>query len=237
MLILDYTASTVASTIEIHTGSTTAPAAGGPKINVWTDDAPGPIVANVYSPYPNAVAQNVIIAMAVFSGSPSAVALTQPIVVPGGIGQAAGSIQITEGAPGAFQAGMYLALCIQDQAHNYNTQVTWSNPQGANAPVVTTNNTASSLVAHYYAWNSGTGCLYIRIDSQSLSTLGVITISNLKYDVVSDAVLGPVFVRVFDTNVTQGGPVQSSLGSYIDQTVSNAIVSNAVGLCSGRRLV
>ena len=36
----------------------------------------------------------------------------------------------------------------------------------------------------------------IDIDSDTVSTLGVITVSNLKFNVVSDAVLGPVFIRV-----------------------------------------
>lgn len=229
--ILDYTESTVASTIEIHTGSATAPAAGGPRINVWNNASPGPIFVNVYSDG-DTVASNVVIAMAVFGGSPSAAAVSQPVIYPGLLGQAGGNITITEGFPGAFQNGDYYSLCVVNLAKNQNTQVTWSNPQGVNAPVVTTNSSASGLIAHYYSWSSGTNCLTIRVDSSSLVTLGVITISNLKFDVVPDAGLGPVFIHVFNNannNI-------SSAGRALDQYVSNATVGVPVSLTSGSAL-
>ena len=156
--ILNYTASTVASTIEIHTGSATAPSSGGPRINVWNSAEPGPIFLDVESGG-DTVARNVIFAMAVYSGSPIATALSQPVIVPGGLNQVGGDITITEGRPGAFEDGEEISLCIMDSAFNQNSQVSWSSPVGVNAPFVSTNSTASGLIAHFDQFDSDPWCL------------------------------------------------------------------------------
>jgi hypothetical protein len=210
-----YTASTVASTIEIRDGTSSAPSpsapTNGPRINVFSDALPGPVAVDVSSGG-NDVGLNIVIAMRAYSGTPMVAALSQPTVLRGQLGQAGGDITITEGAPGQFYSGLEFSLCIEPRGTTFNRDVFWSTPVGANAPVVTTNNAQSNLTAHIDLSTSNSSCLTVDVDSNSVNALGVITIRNLKFDVTPDAVLGPVFVRVTDT------------ASLVNQVVSNATV-------------
>jgi hypothetical protein len=138
-------------------------------------------------------------------------------VVRGMLNQATGSITFTEGAPNQFGDIYDLELCLVYPSVSDNNAYIWSNPVGANAPVVTTNSTVSGLIASFDFFASGDECLEININDTGLSGLGTITISNLKLDVKTDAPLGPVFVRVYtDTE----GPSASQLQA----TVSPATV-------------
>ena len=202
--VLPYTGSSVASTIEIRDGTATAPAASGatngPKVNVPNYMTPGQTYVRVYNDGTQ-VADNIVIAVRAYTGTPTATASAQLPVIRGMLNQAAGSITFTEGAPNQFGSYYYLELCLVYPSTSYEGAYIWSSPTGANAPVVTTNSTVSGLIATFDPVRSGDGCIWLNTTDSGLSGLGTITVSNLKLDVKTDAQLGPVFVRIY-TNMT-----------------------------------
>jgi len=232
--ITNYTASTVASTIEIRSGTSAAPdasaATNGPKVSVWPSATPGPVYVDVWSDDAQ-VGDNIIIAQMAYAGTPTATTSGQLTVIRGLLNQATGSITFTEGAPNQFGTNYDLELCLVYPSTSYQGAYIWSNPVGANAPVVTTNNTVSGLIARFDPAHSGDGCLDIDVDDMGLGGLGSITISNLKLDVKTDAQLGPIFVRVYtDTRNNNEGPSSSAL---LQATVSPATVAQKTAISLG----
>jgi len=221
-----YTSSTVASTIEIRDGTSGTAAASaptnGPKINVVNSAIPGQVYVRVYD-YDMQIADNIVIGVRAYTGTPTATTSGQLTVLRGMLNQASGSITFTEGAPNQFGPSFGLELCLVFPSVSDNHAFIWSNPTGANQPVVTTNSTVSGLIATFMPTSSDE-CIHISVTDTGLSGLGSITISNLKLDVKGDAPLGPVFVRIY----TGGGPNGSQLlnghSGLLQATVSPAIV-------------
>jgi hypothetical protein len=237
-----YTVSTIASTIEIRDGSTSAPlasgATNGPKINVPNSSLPGPVYVDVFSDAPNAglggttiqVGDNIVIAVRAYSNTPIVTVSGQPTVTRGGLGQAIGNIIITEGSPNQFDSLGEFLLCPVDPSGSFTGAWSFSSPVGVNAPVVTTNNSVSGLIAFFDATPDILGCLDIDIDDSGLAGLGVITLSNLKVDVKADAPLGNLFVRVFDGDSLVVAPL------LVNQIVSPAKVGTGVAGTATTRL-
>lgn len=231
LTVLPYTASTVASTIEIRDGTSSAPVVSGPtngpKVNVPNYMSPGQTYVRVYNDEVQ-VADNIVIAVRAYTGTPTATTSGQLPAVRGLLNQMTGSITFTEGAPNQFGNIYDLELCLVYPSVSDNNAYIWSNPVGANAPVVTTNSTVSGLIASFDFFQSGDDCLEININDTGLSGLGTITISNLKLDVKTDAPLGPVFVRIYtDTE----GPSASQLQATVSPATvveKKAITINAV---------
>lgn len=225
--ILVYNASTVASTIEIRDGTATAPAASaptaGPRVNVPLDELPGPVWIRAWA-NGNQLSDNVVIAVRAYTGTPTARAHAQLPVLRGIINQLTGDITFTEGAPGQMGNDWWLSACLVQPAGSFVPAYMWSNPVGANAPVVTTNSAVSGLVATHVPSAEDT-CLYLQVADSGLSGLGTITMSNLRVDVKTDAPLGPVFVRIYagDDMYIPNGPGQVA-GANLVATVSPATV-------------
>jgi hypothetical protein len=221
-----YSASTVASTIQIRDGTATAPLAAaptaGPKVNVGLWQTPGPTWVHVYA-NGDRIAENLVIAVRAYTGTPTARAHAQLPVLRGVINQLTGDITFTEGAPNQFGNYWWLEMCLVRPAVPDTHSYLWSNPVGANAPVVTTNSAVSGLIAIFRpdAWSDR--CINLEVLDSGLSGLGTITISNLRLDVKKDAPLGAVFVRVRAVdhwNWTANGPGPGTLVA----TVSPATV-------------
>lgn len=212
--IYGYTKSTAASTIKFYTGTSSAPGTTGPVVNVSAGTTPGPVHVTVYTTYRSSIgASQVVVANKVWSTTPIASSTLTP-VYRGGSGQAVGNIVISEGYPGMFQPGNTISMCIVSDSNAASAPALWSNPTGSRMPVVTTNNSASGLVATY-DWAYGNSyCLSVTINTKSLNSIGQITVSNLKMSVASNAPFGPIRVKV-------GGTV-------IDETVTPASVNPVV---------
>ena len=187
------------------------------------------------------VGDNIVIAIRAYSGTPIVTVSSQPNVARGGIAQPMGNIIITEGAPNQFESLNEFQICLVTQTGFFNPgDYDWSSPIGINQPVVSTNSTVSGLIAFLDASDPDVGsCFDINIDDTSITGLGVITISNLKIDVRSNAPLGAVFVRVFDGDDLDcetgilGCVVDADL---VNQVVSPAKVGNPVAGTAGTRL-
>jgi len=232
-----YTVSTVASTIEIRDGSATAPAASGaangPKINVSNSSLPGAVYVDVYADSSDIaktgqVGDNIVIAVRAYSNTPIVTVSGQPNVTRGGLGQAAGNIIITEGAPNQFAGLFGFLVCPVNPSGAFTSAWAFSSPVGVNAPVVSTNSTVSGLIATFDPTPATAGCLDIDVTDGGLAGLGVITLSNLKIDVLADAPLGNLFARVFDN----GGPTPVLL----NQIVSPAKIGTGVAGTATTRL-
>jgi hypothetical protein len=234
-----YTVSTVASTIEIRDGSATAPAASGatngPKVNVDNGATPGPVYVDVWSDAPNAgfagatqVGDNIVIAVRAYSNTPIVSVSGQPTVTRGGLGQAIGNIIITEGAPNQFEDLEDFLVCPVNPSGAFTSAWSFSSPVGVNQPVVSTNSTVSGLIALFDPTPDVAGCLDIEVDDAGLAGLGVITLSNLKVDVLADAPLGNLFVRVFDNDL--------AAPQLLNQIVSPAKIGTGVAGTATTRL-
>ncbi len=249
LTVLLYSSSTVASTIEIRDGTSTAPAASaptaGPKINVPNSEIPGQVYVRVWADIETPpcegdycadmqIADNIVIAVRAYTGTPTASASGQLPVLRGILNQATGSVTITEGAPNQFRdlyrdATFRVGLCLVYPSVSDNGAFIWSNPVGVNAPVVTTNSTVSGLIATFDASESGDECLSLFVTDTGLSGLGTITISNLKLDVKVDAPLGPLFVRIYtDQRICTEGCF--TVSGKLQATVSPASVIVAKAL-------
>jgi hypothetical protein len=231
-----YTVSTVASTIEIRDGSATAPAASGaangPKINVSNSALPGPVYVDVFADSSNTgktgqVGDNIVIAVRAYSNTPIVTVSGQPTVTRGGLGQAIGNIIITEGAPNQFSALGGFQVCPVNPSGAFTSAWAFASPVGVNQPVVSTNSTVSGTIATFDPTPATAGCLELDVTDSGLTGLAVITLSNLKVDVLADAPLGNLFARVFDD---PGG------ASLLNQIVSPAKIGTGVAGTAATRL-
>lgn len=219
-----YTASTVASTIEVRAGvdaANTAPKPSGPNngatVNVASTATPGPTTVQVSISATGAagVPQGapVVVAMRALAGTPIVAAVSQPFVQAGGINQPAGDITITEGATGNFVPGETITLTLVGQTLSINADTFFANTSGVGMPIVTTNNGTSGLVASLTAMTTST--ITVTVNNGAVGALGVITISGIKYNVNVGTANGPVFLMV--AKATGGGAAFSSV-------VSNATI-------------
>lgn len=221
-----FSASTVASTIEVRAGidaASTAPAPSGPTagatVNVAATAMPGPTLAQVSISALTTGASlvplgaPVVVAMRALAGTPIVAAVSQPFMQAGALNQAAGNITIAEGATGNFAAGQDITLSLVDRALTRNLDTFFANIAGVGMPIVSTNNAVSGLVAHLHSMTPHT--ITVRVLSPAIGPLGVITISGIRYNVNVGTASGPVLLRVGST----GTP-----GAAFDAVVSNAMI-------------
>jgi hypothetical protein len=165
-------------------------------------------------------------------------AVSQPVIDRGDTDALAGNITITETLNGQFKPGQVIFVQILARANTLRQDVLLNTANTNNQPIVTTN-AASGLATSPPTFGGITPnpivcqnaiplvaiCGFaFTITQQSFGpTLGQITISNLHYFVLPDAVNGPVQVQVSSSGLT-GGPVN---GVAFQSVVSNARVGAA----------
>ncbi len=228
-----YSASTVASTIEVRAGvdaANTAPKPSGPNngatVNVGSGLLPGPTLVQVSisaTGAPGGTPQGapVVVAMRALAGSPIVAAASQPFVTAGGMNQVAGDVTISEGSTANFAAGETISLCLVTQALTISTDTFFANTAGVGMPIVTTNNATSGLVASItYSstlCSSTVGGFQVKVENGAIGALGVITVSGLKYNVNVGSANGPVFLQVMKLALP-------AVGTDFNQVVSNATI-------------
>jgi len=245
-----YSASTVASTIEIRGSDSTGAVLpsgpnNGPRVSVPNNLQPGPTqmainvgpLANMGEDNEGAFVGLVTNAIRAYKSGIVVTALSQPFIAPGTTGPA-GNITIAETLNGQLQAGEVIECRILSPATNENQQTYLATATSNGLPIVSTN-LATGLSAHLSDWWS-TG-FDITIDQQAFAPgLGVITVSNLNYTNVAGAITGPVTVECFRTTNNLGLPTQfaprisiSSGGVDFDSFISNAVIGTAPTLSIG----
>jgi len=262
-----FSASTVASTIEIvgQASGTTAAAlpAGannGPQVNVPNSLAPGTTQMSLWvgsistvNGTPDAPGGtnfgSVANAVRVFQNSLKVAALSQPAILPGATGAAAGNLQLTETQVGQLNGGAVVCVDIVPRTSTtYETarqDVFFTSATTNDLPVITTDGKSGLLASSVATYlTQGQNCLsqnntntqatqgayafQFSITQGSISAPGQVTISNIKYNVLTDAALGAVQVNVYI--VTTGTAIQQSQG-----VVSNALIGkfSTVNLTAG----
>jgi hypothetical protein len=224
----------------------------GPRVNVDYNEQPQQVYVNGWLvntgnlPAPNwsgaslAVGTNIVVAYIGYGSTISVKALSAPYVQKGVSGQLAGSIQISESRPG--QLGYFYVCLPQSSLALASPNVTFSSFGEYNAgfytadmPRIDTNNAQSGMTATFDGWftrNAGydyyrsplMACFDVDV-SASLTGPGVVTISNILYDVKSDAPNGGVQVEIFnaslfDKPLASAGPF--FYGDGFDKTIINA---------------
>lgn len=180
-----------------------------------------------------AVGVPVVVAYLTYANAPKVIALSAPYMAKGGVHQLAGSLQITEGYPGQFTTG-YINVCLpQSSMANSSPAVNFSGFSdiqqyaASDLPRIDTNNAASGMTAYFNDWTTfstsarnwlDVPCFELYVDHGSLTAPGVITISNILYDVKSDAPNGPIQVEVSN----YGDAYNHYYGDTFDTTVVNA---------------
>jgi hypothetical protein len=231
-----FTASTVASTIEIR-GTDAADvvlASGslnGPRVNVPSGLAPGPLLANVVIGTLAQVSVGTVVqttvsnAVRAFRNQPVVAAVNQAVLAAGTTNGLLGNITITETQAGQFKAGDTCNVEIEEGANPAgNSQVVqFLSGLTADRPLVGTNTGSGLLVGAVTGIDEDE--FDFSITQQAVGTLGVITISNMHVRVLGDAFNQTVLVTV-DCN----GAVD------ILQTVSPARIGNPVAGTAATRL-
>ena len=242
-----YTASTVASTIEIRGSAADgtmlgAGAAHGPQINVPASMTPGPStlslrVSSTSFPASGTQFDLVVNAVRVYGGSPIVAAVSNPEIYRGQINQAAGDVTITETQ--TWQLG---GPTINDQTIHF--QIVPNNQRdilpsvyfdtNRNLPVVSTNGAVTGLVAHFGGFFSATH-FDVVVDQRAFVPItgawvpGVITVSNIKYNTTTDAAYGHVELQVCTGLASESdrAPVWAAENpANISDVVTNAHVVN-----------
>lgn len=127
-------------------------------------------------------------------------------------------------------------MCLVQPAGSFVPAFVWSSPVGANAPLVTTNSAVSGLVAMHVP-AAEDRCLYLRVIDGGGSGLGTITISNLRLDVLTDAPLGPVFVRVYaGSEMSVGDSTVANGMTNLVATGGNTLAGQRVNVLVARRI-
>ena len=233
-----FTASTVASTIEIR-GSDTAgvilPAGSlnGARINVPLALAPGSVQASIFVggslptiPTPLG-AQLVSPAIRAFQNNVTVTAASQPRCDPGATDCLAGNLVITETQNGQLRVGTVITVTIVQRSTTQRPDVLLQTTSTNQTPIVSTNAPASGLLTTPVGVTCTPSSIFgisvcnfaVKVTQQSFGpTFGVITLSNIHYVVAADAVNGPVNVDV------TGTPVPAGNGQAFDSVVSNATI-------------
>jgi hypothetical protein len=180
-------------------------------------------------------------AIRVYRNSLSIVALSQPSMAAGSVNALAGNLQLTETQLGQLDAGDLVCVEILPRTSASSAQARRDVFMGAastnNLPVVETNGNASGLLASSLATIDDEDCdtttvepvagaisFSFNITQGSVNTLGVITIKNIHYTVLTDAINGPIQVNVF---VDPVGGIQQSQGIVSNARVGAVAVAEA----------
>jgi hypothetical protein len=234
-----YSASTgTAASISIVGANAAGPlpvlATNGPTLSVMNNAHPGPVMMTVTTGggVTPTFSTQVTNGMRVYKGGVVVTALSQPYIAPGTTG-AAGDITIAETLNGQLTAGEEIWCGVLDSAMNENQQIYLSVANSNDLPTVTTN-TSSGLIAHVVASQQYSDGFTIEVDQQAYApSLGVITVQNIHYSVVSGTTTGPINLECYPEYLnnfighpsTPSQPLFGSSNGYdFDAFVSNAIV-------------
>jgi hypothetical protein len=221
-----YTASTVASTVEIRgtdpaTGNTplASGANNGPQVNVMNSLRPGTtqmlLVTTGYGPL-GLVAN----AVRAYKNALTIAAVSIPYISAGATMAPAGNLTLTETQNGQLDAGTVICVEIVPRTSVTPETATRDVYLGAastnDLPVITTNGNTSGLLAHQVEYfgqhacneiTSSTGAgitlgqtataFAFQITQGSINALGSITISGIKYTALTNAVNGPVQLNIY----------------------------------------
>ncbi len=233
-----FTASTVASTIEIRGSDTSGAILGsgatnGPNINVPLVLSPGSsqaalTISSVVPLVPVSLGTQLVSnAIRAFQNSVTVTAASQPRCTPGATDCLAGNIVVTETQNGQLRVGTVITVTLVQRSTTQRPDVLLQTTSTNQTPIVATNAPASGLLTTPVGVTCVPSSIFgvsvcnfaVKVTQQSFGpTFGTITFSNMHYVVAPDAVNGPVNV-----NVT-GVPVPAGNGQAFDAVVSNAII-------------
>jgi hypothetical protein len=255
-----YSASTVASTIDIVGATASGPlavgAANGPTLSVPGTLAPGTtqsvILVGSQAGVSNGTASSSLVSNAtrMFKSGVVVAALSQPAVIAGTTDTLAGNLTISETLNGQFKPNQDICVTILPRTSNgTRTQDTFIKTATTNDLPVISTNAASGLLTDAVAV-PGCGPQFVdsvyynapflpnpgasfefTITQQSFGgTLGVITISNIHLITTADAVSGPVLVDVMGDTA---GSVPSGSLDITGNGASDATTGSTVVTVSG----
>jgi hypothetical protein len=248
-----YSASTVASTIDIVGATASGPlavgAANGPTLSVPGYLHPGTtqsvILVGSQAGVMNGTASSSLVSNAtrMFKSGVVVAALSQPAVVAGTTDTLAGNLTISETLNGQFKPLQTICVVILPRASNGNRiQDTFIKTTNTNDLPVITTNAASGLLtssvgtpgcgALFTATNTAEGVVptpgnsfSFTVNQQSFGgTLGVITVGNIHLITTADAPTGPVLVDVLGTGTSASSVSETrTITSYTDSTTGSAV--------------
>ena len=247
-----YSASTIASTVDIVGATATGPlavgAANGPTLSVPGTLAPGTtqsvILVGSQAAVANGTASSSLVSNAtrMFKSGVVVAALSQPAVTAGTTDTLAGNLTISETLNGQFKAGQVICVTILPRTSNGNrTQDTFIKTSTTNdLPVIATNAASGlltstvatpgcgpSFIANYYGYPvvpTPGASFSFSVNQQSFGgTLGVITISNIHLITTADAPSGPVLVDVMGSGSSTGSTSSGRVYSVGDSTTGSNV--------------
>ncbi len=248
-----WTKSTVASTIQI--GNSTF--SSGPLVNVLISAPTGPLNAilsagTLGSPPPTGRAMtdqvSLPIANRIFASQVKVTALSQPTIVAGGLHQLAGNIEVAEGGNGQLKLNEEICVEVIPSSNSGTVQDTFlSAVTTGDLPVATatgglvigaitlSNNDCLDRVDGISPVFTGSPTLMrsfsFLVLQQSTTAAGKITISNIHYNVISDATSGAVQVNVWGLN-----SVISNNAIDFQRLISNAKIGSPLAGTAATRL-
>lgn len=199
-----YSASTVASTVEIREVATATGAANGAHVNVPGYLTPGQVVFTIGafaegSATGGTFYDQVVVAVRAYRNSPIVAATSAPAILRGHASQAAGDVTVTETSPyqlvgrtGGPNEGIMYRIVPNSLLDLINPRVYFNT--GRDMPTVSTN--ASGLAAQFVGFLDKTSFVVGVTQAAQPPVLGVLTVSNIKYSTTADAPLGPVQLEV-----------------------------------------
>jgi hypothetical protein len=234
-----YSASTVASTIDIVGATATAALAigpaNGPTLSVPGGLAPGTtqsvILVGSQAGVAAGTASSSLVSNAtrMFKSGVVVAAVSQPFVPAGTTDSLAGNLTISETLNGQFKTGQTICVVILPRTSNGSrTQDTFIKTSNTNdLPVITTNSASGLLTSSvgtagcpsnvFTSSISGSeivptpgNSFWFAVNQQSFGgTLGVITVGNIHLITTADAPLGPVLVDVMGSGSGTPGTLSS----------------------------
>jgi hypothetical protein len=257
-----YSASTVASTIDIVGATATAALAigpaNGPTLSVPGSLAPGTtqsvILVGSQTAVANGTAGSTLVSNAtrMFKSGVVVAAVSQPFVPAGTTDSLAGNLTISETLNGQFKTGQFICVTILPRTSNgARTQDTFIKTSTTNdLPVITTNSASGLLTSTVATPGCPAGYAYSVVPTPGASfsffvnqqsfggTLGVITVSNIHLITTADAPLGPVLVDVMGSGTTPGTSSSGRITSVGDSTTgSNTTIVTAVNTMAAGNIV
>jgi hypothetical protein len=250
-----YSASTVASTIEIRGSDASnavlpSGATNGPRYSV-PNTTPGATLVNILvGSNATVLAQNGVVskvsnAVRAFKSGVTVTALSQPTIPAGTADSLGGNIQISETLNGQFKQDEEICVVVLPRASNaLRTQDTFLKSANTNdLPIITTNGATGLLVDSVATRGCSdrqsefsilfgtpadtTNSFSFSIQQQAFGTLGQITISNIHFITTADAPAGAVLLGVAAID-TAGVEFQS--------IVSNAKIGSQLAGTAATRL-
>ena len=241
-----YTASTVASTLEIQGVDAAGAATPTARISVPTGLTPGPVYLSIGTMASlTATSGNLLdiatVAIRAFRSGIVVTAAAQPFIMPGAQSAPAGNITIAETGHNLLVAGETIYCTIRTRTNQPSTQDTLlANSNQNNRPIVSTNGATTGLQASL-SYMSPTA-FWISVDQAATAGLGMITVSNLLYNTSADAPNGPVQVECSNSSTqhnyysaagTIGAPSASQIGGQAADLPAGAIACLYINVTDG----